>query len=194
MITTFTGPMHSGKSESMTKYYDRIYNKKNTLAFKPKTDTRDLGIIKSKGSNKTIDAICINELEEILPYVNDDITNIFIDEIQFIKGDINVLLKLSIIDDIDIYCAGLNMTSEQEPFGIMPYILAISDKVVNNYSSCNICGRDASYTYYEGSKDSAVLVGDAGYLSLCSRCLRKKLLKSDDKRLELNKFDYTKRG
>lgn len=185
MITTFTGPMHSGKSENMVLYYEKIYNKDSILVFKPKIDVRDLGVIKSKGTNKTIEAICINSLGEILNYVNEDITNIFIDEIQFIKGDVNILLKLSIIDDIDIYCAGLNMTSEQEPFGIMPYILAISDKVINNYSSCNICGRDASYTYYEGSKDSDVLVGDAGYLSLCSRCLRKKLIKNNDMRLSL---------
>lgn len=80
------------------------------------------------------------------------------------------------------------MTSEQEPFGIMPYALAISDKVINNYSSCNICGRDASYTYYEGNKESDVLVGDDGYISLCNRCLRKKLIKNEDKRLVLKEM------
>ena len=26
MITTFTGPMHSSKSETMIKYYNKIYN------------------------------------------------------------------------------------------------------------------------------------------------------------------------
>ena len=30
MITTFTGPMHSGKSETMIKYHNKIYN--NSLA------------------------------------------------------------------------------------------------------------------------------------------------------------------
>ena len=174
MITTFTGPMHSGKSETMINTYNKIYNKENILVFKPKIDTRDNGVIQSKGSNKTIDAICINDLSEILEYIKKDTSNIFIDEIQFLTGDIKVLLKLSIIDDIDIYCSGLNMTSEQAPFGIMPYILAISDKIVNISSSCNICGRDAFYTYYEGNKDNDVVVGDNNYLSLCAKHLRER--------------------
>ena len=203
MITTFTGPMHSGKSETMIRYYnkiynkdsilvfkpkvdtrdDKIYNKGSILVFKPKVDTRDEGIIRSKGSSKYIDAICIRDLSEIADYVTEDITNIFIDEIQFMKGSVKTLLKLSIMDDIDIYCAGLNMTSEQEPFGIMPQVLAVSDKIVNTYSSCNVCGRKAIYTYYDGNKESDVLVGDDGYKSLCRRCLRRILVKNNDNRL-----------
>ena len=167
MITTFTGPMHSSKSETMIKYYNKIYNKDSILVFKPKVDTRDEGIIRSKGSSKYIDAICIKELEEIEKFVNEDITNIFIDEIQFLKGNVKTLLKLSIMDDIDIYCAGLNMTSEQEPFGL----------------SCNVCGRKAIYTYYDGNKESEVLVGDEGYMSLCRRCLRRILIRKGDDRL-----------
>ena len=31
MITTFTGPMHSGKSENMVDCYDKIYNKNSVL-------------------------------------------------------------------------------------------------------------------------------------------------------------------
>ena len=183
MITTFTGPMHSSKSETMIKYYNKIYNKDSILVFKPKVDTRDEGIIRSKGSNKYIDAICIKNLEEIVNFVNEDITNIFIDEIQFLTGNVKTLLKLSIMDDIDIYCAGLNMTSEQEPFGLMPQILAISDKIINTYSSCNVCGRKAIYTYYDGNKESEVLVGDEGYMSLCRRCLRRILIRKGDNRL-----------
>ena len=183
MITTFTGPMHSGKSESMIRYYNKIYNKDSILVFKPKVDTRDDGVIRSKGSSKSIDAICIRDLKEIPEYVNEDITNIFIDEIQFMTGSVKVLLKLSVMDDIDIYCAGLNMTSEQEPFGIIPQILAISDKIINTYSSCNVCGRRAIYTYYDGNKESDVLVGDEGYMSLCRRCLRRILIRNHDDRL-----------
>ncbi len=183
MITTFTGPMHSSKSEDLINLYNKIYNKENILVFKPKIDTRDLGYIRSKGSDKVIEAICINSLEEIIPYVNDETANIIIDEIQFLHGDIKVLLYLSIIKDIDIYCAGLNMTSEQDPFGIMPQVLAASDKVVNTVASCNICGRDAYYTYFVGNKDQDVVVGDENYLSLCSKHLRER--RKNDKVLQL---------
>ena len=174
MIITFTGPMHSGKSEGISNVYKKIYNKNNILVFKPKIDTRDLGYVRSLNDDTIIDAICINKLEEILSYIKEDTSNIIIDEIQFLTGDIKVLLYLSIIKDIDIYCAGLNMTSEQEPFGIMPYVLAASDKVINTTASCNICGRNAFYTYYEGNKDKEVVVGDDNYLSLCSKHLRER--------------------
>ena len=183
MITTFTGPMHSSKSETMIKYYNKIYNKDSILVFKPKVDTRDEGIVRSKGSSKYIEAICIKDLSEIENFVNEDITNIFIDEIQFLTGNIKILLKLSIMDDIDIYCAGLNMTSEQEPFGLMPQILAISDKIINTYFFCNVSATNAIYTYYDGNKDSDVLVGDEGYMSLCRRCLRRILIRNNDNRL-----------
>ena len=65
--------------------------------------------------------------------------------------------------------------SELKPFGIMPEIMAISDEIVLLHASCNDCNRDASYTYYNGSKDSDILVGNDNYIALCPKCLRKRL-------------------
>ena len=90
------------------------------------------------------------------------------------KGNVSVLTYLSVVYDMDIFLAGLDLTSEQEPFLIMPQILAISDETVFVKASCFDCGREASYTYYEGKKDEAVKVGDEGYFPLCSRCLLKR--------------------
>ena len=78
------------------------------------------------------------------------------------------------MDDLDIYIAGLNMTSEQKPFGIMPQILSIANEIVMMKASCNECNRDAIYTYYEGKKNKDILVGNEGYSALCARCLQKK--------------------
>ena len=35
----------------------------------------------------------------------------------------------------------------------------------------------------DGNKDSDVLVGDEGYMSLCRRCLRRILIRNNDNRL-----------
>ena len=176
MIKTFTGPMHSGKSAAMIEVYREIKDKEHILCFKPFKDTRDYGVIKSKAYEDSIPAICIVKFDDILNYINDNIKTIFIDEIELLEGNMRVLSYLSIMKDIDIYVAGLNMTSEIEPFLIMPYILAISDEVVNIKARCNDCGREnsASYTYFNGEKTDAVLVGDAGYVSLCSECVKKR--------------------
>ncbi len=174
MITTFTGPMHSGKTAAMITTYNKIWNKKNILCFKPAKDSRDLGVLKSKDYELEVPAICISSFEDILEYIDDHIRTLFIDEAQMIEGNVSVLSYLSIVKDMDIYVSGLNMTSEQEPFLTMPQILSISDDVKVIKASCYDCGRDASYTYYEGEKTEAIVVGDQGYIPLCSRCLEKR--------------------
>lgn len=187
MIRTFTGPMHSGKTAAMIVEYNKIYNKEHVKCFKPAVDTRDYGILKSKDFDIEIPAIVINSFDDILKYVDKGVRSIFIDEVQMLEGNYNILSYLSICLDIDVYVAGLNMTSEQESFGVMPYILAISDEVNIIRASCFDCGREAQYTYYIGQKDDEVLVGDKGYLPLCPRCLLKRRGKVNTKKMLLRK-------
>lgn len=174
MIKVFTGPMFSGKSDELLKEYDRKYHKSKILLFKPQIDTRDFGVVKTR-NGKEISAILIKDIKDIKKHITDKITTIFIDEANFLKGDVNILTELSINEDLDIFLAGLNMTSEQQPFGLMPEILAIADEIVIMHASCNDCNRDAYYTYYDGKKTGDILVGNDNYLALCPRCLRKRL-------------------
>ncbi|HAB66850.1 MAG TPA: hypothetical protein DCE23_05735 [Firmicutes bacterium] len=185
MIKTFTGPMHSGKTEHMIDIYSGIYNKECIKVFKPLDDTRDFCLMKSKTYDISIPAIGVDKFEDILGYVDEKTRTIFLDEVQLMTGNIAVLNYLSIVEDMDIYLGGLNMTSEQEPFLIMPQILAISDKVENIPASCYDCGREATLTYYEGSKSGAVLVGDKGYFPLCHRCLVKRRGQMEAKKIML---------
>ena len=174
MIKTFTGPMHSGKTKAMIDVYNSIYNKEHVMCFKPSKDNRELGLITSKDYDQQIPAICINTFEDILKNIDDKISTIFIDEVQMLEGNVSVLSYLSIVKDIDIFIAGLNMTSEQDPFLVMPFVLAISDEVEIIKASCYDCGRGATYTYYDGVKTDAILVGDANYLPLCPKCIMKR--------------------
>ncbi len=185
MIVTFTGPMHSGKTEHMVDIYDKIYNKECIKVFKPLRDTRDFCVMKSKTYEVEIPAIGIYRFEEILDYIDDKTRTIFLDEVQLMEGNLKVLSYLSIAEDMDIYLGGLNQTSEQEPFLLMPQILAISDKVDNIPASCYDCGREATLTYFEGNKIDAIKVGDEGYFPLCHRCLLKRRGKNKLKKLLL---------
>lgn len=187
MIKTFTGPMHSGKTAAMIMTYQKIWNKNHVLCFKPKKDTRDIGEIRSKDFDVSIPCIGIDTFDEILDYVNDDTSTIFIDEVQLMEGNVSVLTYLSIVKDMDIYTSGLNMSSEQEPFMMMPYVLAVSDEVEMIKASCYDCCREATYTYYEGDKTETVKVGNEGYIPLCRRCLEKRRGKEVSKRLYLHR-------
>lgn len=182
MIITFVGPMFSGKSDSLINIYNKIWNKGIVIAFKPANDSRDENFIKSKNWETKIPATFISDLSEIRPYLEDGkYKTVFIDEAQFLKGDVSVLTDLSVENDVDFYIAGLNMTSEQKPFGIMPDILAVSDAVHTITGFCQECNKPSTFTYYEAKKKDDVLVGDAGYVSLCQRCLKKHILKGKKK-------------
>lgn len=166
--------MFSGKTNTALTLYHKIWNKKHVLCFKPKIDTRDYGVIKSRDYQEGVPAICIESLEEICNYIDDSTRTIFIDEAQFLKGSYRVLNYLSIVCDIDVHVIGLNIDVNQEPFGIMPEILAISDEVVHIKAICYDCNKEASYTYYDGQYDG-IAVGDENYYPLCRSCLKKRL-------------------
>jgi thymidine kinase len=176
--------MHSGKSEALISIYNKIYRKDYIIAFKPKKDTRDGNAIRSKTYLETIPAILIDDLSEIKEYIRDNnIHTIFIDEIEMLTGDVSELVDMSVLLDIDFYIAGLNMTGEQKVFGIMGDVLAISDQITIIHGYCEECNKEAPYTYYNsGSMSTNIIIGDESYLTLCPKCLRRKLL---SKRKEL---------
>lgn len=173
MIKIITGPMFSGKSNTLLADYEKKYHKQKILLFKPKLDTRDYGFLKTR-QGKKVAAILIDDLSEIKDHLTPLISTVFIDEANFLTGEATTLLDLSIDAEIDIIISGLNLTSEQLPFGIMPNLMAIADEIVFKNASCNDCNRDAIYTYYDGHKLDSILVGNDDYIALCSRCLKKR--------------------
>lgn len=174
MIKCYVGPMYSGKTSALINMYNRIWHKESIKCFKPKIDDRDLGFIKSRDYQDGIPAICINDLKEIYQFIDSSTKTIFVDEAQFLTGDMSILIDLTLNKEIDIYVAGLPMTSEQKPFGIMPLIMAISDSIEVIKGVCYDCNKDANYTYYDGEKSSDILVGNDSYMCLCGNCLNKR--------------------
>lgn len=178
MITTFIGPMFSGKSDKLIEIYNKIYNKDNIICFKPVDDNRDLGVISSRNKQSQLKCYLINGFEDILfilkglntPFLG---KIILIDEAQFIKGNVQYLNYLSIKLDYDIYISGLSLTSNLKPFGCMPEILSISDNIVKLWAHCYYCGRRADYTRCLVDKVKDVLVGNEEYIPVCKNHIDK---------------------
>ena len=178
MITTFIGPMFSGKSDKLIEVYNKIYNKDNIICFKPVDDSRDLGVISSRNKQSQLKCYLINKFEDILfilrglntPFLG---KIILIDEAQFIKGNVQYLNYLSIKLDYDIYISGLSLTSDLKPFGCMPEILSISDNIVKLWAHCYYCGRMADYTRCLVDKVKDVLVGNEEYIPVCKNHIDK---------------------
>lgn len=177
MIKVFTGAMFSGKSTALVDTYMNIWNKKSCKCYSPKKDTRSGATLKSRNISEGIPAKAISNLSEIIDDFSEETRTIFIDEAQFLTGDVNCLVKLSTEFDIDIYVAGLNMTSEQEPFGIMAQILAVADEIQICKAVCYDCNKSANYSFCLKEKDEEILVGNNEYIPLCGKCLVKRRMK-----------------
>ena len=100
MIKVITGTMFSGKSFELIGLLKQL-DINTVKIFKPNIDTRDKGIIKSRNSNQVYAALLIDDLSEIPQYIDENVKTIVIDEAQFLKGDVSIImdlhLKLSLI-------------------------------------------------------------------------------------------------
>lgn len=177
-IEVICGPMFAGKTEELIRRVTRMeYAHKNFLVFKPLIDNRysiDEVVSHSKYKKK---AINIKEAKEILPYITDDIQAIVVDEVQFFdESMISVLTNLA-NKGLRVICAGLDLDFKGKPFGIIPSLLAIAERITKLTAICMCCGEEATRTQriidgHEAYDDyPVVLVGaKESYEARCRRC------------------------
>ncbi len=170
-INVFSGPMKCGKSLQICNEFTRQQIAgKNIQMFKPKIDNRaGEDIVKSR-DGKNIKATNIQRIEELKNY-NPDIY--FIDEFQFLEGDIDTIQDLA-QQGKKFYIAGLNLTAEKKPFGKMGDLLCFADNIKMLTSICEICKNDnAVYSYFKGEKSQEIVIGDSEYIPVCRKCYEK---------------------
>lgn len=171
-IIVHTGPMFSGKTLALLSAYERatIAHKK-IAAFKPQIDNRfGDNLIKSRRFGEA-EAISIKNISEIKKY---DADVYIIDEVQFLEGDVNIIRDMA-NDGKKFHIAGLDMTAEGKPFGLMPEVLSIADRVEKYTAVCTDCGEDAIYSFFLGKKSKDVVVGNNEYIPLCRNCWKKRM-------------------
>lgn len=174
MIKVITGTMFSGKSFKLIELL-RELDMDTVEIFKPNIDTRDKGIIKSRNTNQVYEALLIDDLAEIPQYIDKNVKTIVIDEAQFLKGDVSIIMDLH-LQGYDFIIAGLNLTSERKPFGLMKDIMCIATDIEILKAKCICCDRiNADYTYSIKNKKEDILVGGY-YVPVCRECLERKLL------------------
>ena len=69
-----------------------------------------------------------------------------IEEVQFFPPGIQNIIDSYVLDGKIVICAGLDATYRREPFGIMPELIAIADKIDKYTAVCHKCGADAPFT------------------------------------------------
>lgn len=172
-LVIYTGPMKSGKTTALLEKYNLLKNatKLKLKLFKPTIDNRFSDTAVVSRDNISIECTNLNSLEELSTYIPEyDV--IFIDEFQFLTGDINVILDAYLNHNKSFYISGLNLTTERKPFGKLPDLMPYASNIQMLKGNCDVCGDilQGRFSYYQGTKTTDVLVGENNYLCVCSDC------------------------
>jgi len=167
--------MFSGKTEELIR---RIKNSnKSYKVFKPITDTRNKQNKIESHSNIKIDATTIKNINEILVFKNKfDI--IGIDEAQFFSDDIIDVCNTIANSGSRVIVAGLDMDYSGKPFGPMPFLMAIAEKVTKVHATCSETGEPALYSFRKTENKETIMIGEKNeYKPLSRRAFISKLKK-----------------
>ncbi len=178
-LEVICGPMFSGKSEELIRRLRRAkIAQQNVITFKPQIDNRyGLEYVVSHNGSK-VDAKPLDNVFDIIEIAHaNDASVIGIDEAQFFAPElISVVCKL-IYDKKRVIVAGLDLDFRGAPFGCMPALLAIADKVTKLHAICTECGHDAHFSQrlVNGNParydDPVVMIGaQEAYQARCRGC------------------------
>lgn len=173
-IEVIAGGMYSGKTEELIRRLRRAtWAKQKVLLFKPIIDTRysEKDVVSHVGA--AFSAIPVTDAGCILSRAKStDISVVGIDEAQFLEGLPEVCLALANAGK-RVILAGLDMDWRGKPFGPMPELLALAEKVTKLQAICMVCGGEAGFTFKGGgSMDQVEVGGTETYEARCRSCMK----------------------
>jgi thymidine kinase len=169
VLEVITGPMFSGKSEELIRRLKRARIARQRVAcFKPDIDLRYHRSSIASHSEQTHEAVVVTPNAERLreelfaTRLVDCVEVIGLDEVQFFDGAIQPLAMELVGMGKRVILAGLDTTFANEPFGPVPALMALADKVTKLNAVCMTCGQPAIHTQRLGHSQELVVVGAAG--------------------------------
>ena len=167
--------MKSGKTTKLIEQYKKTLAKNpKTYMFKPALDTRYSSVrVVARNKDEQILSTLLNDVDMLWNF-RDMYKNFFIDEFQFLDGNISTIKNLLDLGK-NIWVSGLNLTAEKKPFGLMGDLMCFADTIYFMKGNCDYCGKQNKgiYTFYDGVKNTDIIVGDDNYKCVCSKCYDK---------------------
>lgn len=178
-IEVVCGSMFSGKTEELIRRMKRAkYARQRLIIFKPIIDTRYSEEDVVSHDHNTIPSTPVKTASEILDLSN-DIDVIGIDEAQFFDDEIVNVCNTLANRGLRIIIAGLDIDYQGNPFGPMPFLLAIADDVTKVHAICMHCGHHAYVSHRKVDVDGQVMLGEKEeYEPLCRECYKKELART----------------
>jgi thymidine kinase len=166
VLEVITGPMFSGKSEELIRRLKRArIARQRVLCYKPDIDLRYHRTYIASHSAQTHEARPVSSVEDLravlFPQLA-DVEVVGVDEVQFLSPEVIPLAAELVALGKRVIVAGLDMTFTAEPFGPVPALMALADKVTKLSAVCMICGQSAIHTQRLGQSQELVVVGANG--------------------------------
>lgn len=146
-IEVICGSMFCGKTEELIRRLRRaVIARRKVQVFKPSIDMRYNSERVTSHAGNDFEAIPIEKASEIYANLRDETEVVGIDEAQFLGTEIVDVVKTLAEKKIRVIIAGLDQDFRGEPFGSMPILLSIAEKVDKLQAICMVCGEPASRT------------------------------------------------
>jgi thymidine kinase len=178
-VELICGSMFSGKTEEMLRRLRRAeIARKRIQLFKPQIDHRyGIDRVASHNGISREDAIVVRDAHEILQHLAPETEVVAIDEVQFFDWTVAEVCTELADQGRRVIAAGLDQDFRGEPFGPMPLLLALAERVDKLNAICVCCGAVASRTQrlIDGRParydDPIILVGGSeSYEARCRQC------------------------
>lgn len=147
LVEVICGSMFSGKTDELIRRLVRAtIAKQKVQVFKPAIDVRYAVEKVTSHAGSYYDALPVQNAAEILTKLEPDTTVVGIDEAQFFdSGVVGVAQELA-SRGLRVLVAGLDTDFRGEPFGSMPVLMSIAERVDKLHAICMVCGDEASRT------------------------------------------------
>ena len=185
-LEVITGCMFSGKTEELIRRLERVRIAKGRIClFKPTVDDRysenavvthygrEFKAIRIEAGKESVEALA--EAAGTRQLASASV--VAFDEGNFFSGQLPALCEELVAMGKRVIIAGLDLTFAAEPFGPMPVLMALADRVDKLEAVCAQCGAPAtrSQRLIDGqpapSDDDVIVVGGLGtYEARCRDC------------------------
>ena len=149
---------------------------KRAILIKPALDTRSIKVESRSGLSHEADIVLSDKdylPELLLPYVNDEIAAILVDEVQFISStQISYLREVSALQDIPVLCYGLRTKSDATLWPSVITLMALADSIEEIKTECAYCDRKATFSKLlnkKGLDDNGVKLSWNEYIPVCAK-------------------------
>ena len=139
--------MFSGKSEELIRRVKRaIIARRAVQVFKPAIDDRFGNALVRSHDGDSFVARPVRVSVDISRSVEPETSVVGIDEVQFFESGIVDVVRSLVVSGRRVICAGLDLDFRGEPFGWVPLLLALAERVDKLEAICVVCGEAATRT------------------------------------------------